>query len=71
MTRVVYPRAHAVHLEQVLGRGAERHIVSGKPLLARFVRENHRHAVVQRLHGRVRFGRQDGEGLDDIACATL
>ena len=27
--------------------------------------------MMQRLHGRVRFGREDGEGLGDIACTTL
>ena len=71
VTRVVHARAHRVHREQVVGRRAERHIVTGEPVLARFVRENHRHAVMQRLHGLVRFGREDGEGFDDVACATL
>ena len=57
--------------EQVVGRRAERHIVTGEPVLARFVRENHRHAVMQRLHGLVRFGREDGEGFNDVARTTL
>ena len=67
MTRVVHACAHPVHREQVVGRGAERHVVTGEPLLASLVRENYRHAVMQCLHGRVRFGREDGEGFDDIA----
>ena len=67
MTRVVHACAHWVHREQVVGRKAERHIVTGEPLLGRFVRENHRHAVMKRLHGLVRFGREDGEGFDDVA----
>ena len=71
VTRVVHTRAHRVHREQVLRRGTERHIATGEPLLARFVREYHRHAVMQCLHGLVRFGREDGEGFDDVACATL
>ena len=71
VARAVRVAACRMHPQHVLRRGTERHIVAGEPALEGPVREHHRHPVMQRSHGVVGLGGEDGEGLDELARPAL